>query len=94
MREELKDQMIRSRFKHEMNLLLGRILKDISSKMAEMPYAYLGYSEFKEAAKPYLEIGLDVQKKKLLVASLKKIKEEAATMAMEVESELNEEDAV
>jgi histone H3/H4 len=91
-KEHTGSMMIRSKVKEEMNLLLGRICEDIAKRMAKMPYAYLGYSEFKEAAKPYLQIGLDIQEKKRLVAGLKKIKEEAAAMALEIEADMSEED--
>lgn len=84
--------MIRSKVKEEMNRLLGRICKEISRRMAKMPYAYLGYSEFKEAAAPYLKIGLSIEEKKRLIASLKKIRQEAAVLAEELEGQLSEED--
>ncbi|MBD3312542.1 hypothetical protein GF352_03775 [archaeon] len=84
--------MIRSKVKEEMNRLLGRICKEISRRMAKMPYAYLGYSEFKEAAAPYLKIGLSIEEKKRLISSLKKIRQEAAVLAEELEGQLSEED--
>ncbi len=86
--------MIRSRVKKEMNLLLGRIATDIAKRMAKMPYSYLGYSEFKEAAAPYLKIGLSIEEKKKLVASLNKIKEEAAVLIEELNYEIKEEENV
>ncbi len=84
--------MIRSKVKKEMNLLLGRIVTDIAKRMAKMPYSYLGYSEFKEAAAPYLKIGLSIEEKKRLIASLKKIRQEAAVLAEELEGQISEED--
>ena len=84
--------MIRSKVKKEMNLLLGRIVADISKRMAKMPYAYLGYSEFKEAAARYLKIGLSVEEKKRLIATLKKIRQEAAVLAEELDDQMSEED--
>ena len=55
-----------------------------------MPYAYIGISEFKEAAAPYIKVDLSIQEKKRLVAGLNKIKEEAATLALEIESEIED----
>lgn len=84
--------MIRSDVKIEMNKLLAKIATEISKRMAKMPYSYLGLSEFKEAAAPYLKIGLSTQEKRRLVAGLKKVREEAATLVAEIESEMAEED--
>ncbi len=84
--------MIRSRVKRELNLLLGRIATDIAKRLAKMPYSYIGYSEFKEAAAPYLKIGLSVEERKRLIAGLKKIRQEAAVMAEELEADLADED--
>jgi len=84
--------MIRSKVKKEMNLLLGRIAGDISERMARMPYSYLGYSEFKEAAAHYIKIGLSVEEKKRLIATLKKIRQEAAVLAEELEDHISDED--
>jgi len=83
--------MLKKRVKVEMNKLLGKICEDIAERMAKMPYAYLTYAEFLEAAKPYLRVELSKQKKKKIIATLNKIKEEAATMAMELEEEIEEE---
>lgn len=84
--------MIRSRVKIEMNKLLGKIAGDIAARMAKMPYAYLGYSEFKEAAAPYMKIGLSIEEKKRLIATLKKIRQEAAVLAEELEDHISDDD--
>ena len=89
---QTKKTLIRSDVKIAMNKLLGDICVEVSKRMAKMPYSYLGLSEFKEAAAPYLKIGLSTQEKKRLVAGLKKVREEAATLVAEIEADMSEED--
>ena len=84
--------LIRKEVKKALNRLLGEIVENIAKRLAKMPYAYIGISEFKEAAAPYLKVGLSVQEKKRIIAGLKKIKEEAATLALEIESQIEEEE--
>jgi len=84
--------MIRSDVKKELNKLLGDIATEISRRMAKMPYAYIGLSEFKEAAAPYMKIGLSIEEKKRLIATLKKIRQEAAVLAEELEGQISEDD--
>ncbi len=84
--------LIRSEVKKALNELLGKIAEDIAKRLAKMPYAYIGISEFKEAAAPYLKIELSTQEKKRLIAGLNRIKEEAATLAVELKSQLEEEE--
>ncbi|HLE06099.1 MAG TPA: hypothetical protein VI790_02005, partial [Candidatus Nanoarchaeia archaeon] len=89
---QTKKTLIRSDVKIAMNKLLGDICIEVSKRMAKMPYSYLGLREFKEAAAPYLKIGLSTQEKKRLVAGLKKVREEAATLVAEIEADMSEED--
>ncbi len=90
-RKHTGKKMLKKRVKVEMNRLLGKICADISDRMAKMPYAFLTYAEFLEAAKPYLRVELTKQKKKKIIATFRKIKEDALTMAIDLEEELEEE---
>ncbi len=49
-------KMIKKEVKIAMNKFLAEIVKDVSEKMNEFPYAMLDYRMFKEAVKPYEQV--------------------------------------
>lgn len=56
-------KMIKKEVKIAMNQFLGDIVKDVTKKMNEYPYAMLDYRMFKEASKPYRK-AKEIQKEK------------------------------
>lgn len=65
--------LIRKRVKVEMNKLLGEICRDVAKEMGKVPYAYIDYTAFKNAAKKYLEVEHVEKDKERIILTLRKL---------------------
>lgn len=64
MKDNLSEgKMIKKEVKVGMNQFLGEVLKDVSRKLDEYPYATIDYSMFREAIKPFKQ-AKEIQKEK------------------------------
>jgi len=91
-REENPKKIIKKRVKVEMNKLLEQVGRSIASEMAKKPYSSITYADFLDAARPYLDIQKINQERKKVIATLDKIKEDAAFLATELLEKTEEED--
>lgn len=89
-RQENPDKIIKKRVKIALNQLLERIAINISKQMAKKPYATITYTDFLDAARPYLELERISQERRRVVATLKKIKEDAEALIMDLEDKERE----
>ncbi len=90
-REENPKKMVKRRVKVEMNKLLEQIGRNISKELAKKPYASITYSDFMDAARPYLEMNKISQERRKVIATLEKIKADADFLSVELQ-EKSEED--
>ncbi len=91
-KDENPGRIIKSQVKMEMNKLLEGIGRTIAKDMAKKPYSTLTYTDFLEAAKPYLELAKINQERRKVVATLKKIAEDCNSLSMDLEEKTQETD--
>ncbi len=91
-REENKGKIIKKRVKVAMNQLLESVCRKISREMAKKPYSSITYSDFLEAAKPYLDLAKIEQERRKVIQTLKKVEEDVKYLGMELEEKLQDQD--
>ncbi|NMC76862.1 MAG: hypothetical protein GYA60_06170 [Candidatus Methanofastidiosa archaeon] len=85
MREHLdNDKMISRKVKEEMNLFLGKMIEDISTKLNDNPYVTVDEVMFREAIKPYENMKSIELEKKRIIKTLEKIKADCDVLIEEV----------
>ena len=85
-------KIVKRQVKVEMNKLLEQIGRNIAKEMSKKPYASINYTDFLDAARPYLEIQRANQERKKVIATLEKIKEDAAFLSGELQEKSKEEE--
>lgn len=89
MKENLDDdKMLRERVKVEMNLFLGRVLKQICDQLNSYPYTSVEYDMLKECLYPYENITRINQEKERILLHLDAIKSDCDALAMDVNKTL------
>lgn len=91
-RSENEGKIIKRRVKIEMNKLLEQIGRIISKELAKKPYSTITYTDFLEAAKPYMELGKINQERRRIIATLNKISEDCKFVAADLEEKTQEAD--
>jgi len=87
-----KGKIIKKRVKVEMNKLLERIAVNISKEIGKKPYSTVNYEDFLEAAKDYLNLEKINTERRKTIATLEKIKEEAAYLITELREKTEEDE--
>ena len=89
MKENLdNDKMIRERVKVEMNLFLGRVLKQVCDQLNSYPYTTVEYDMLKECLYPYENITRINQEKERILLHLDAIKSDCDALSMDVKKTL------
>lgn len=91
-RDENPKKIVKRQVKVEMNKLLEQIGRNIAREMAKKPYSSINYSDFTDAARPYIEIQRANQERRKVIATLEKIKEDAAFLSGELQEKSKEEE--
>ena len=78
------DKMISRKVKEEMNLFLGKLLEDLTTKMNDNPYVTVDEVMFREAVKPYENMKSIELEKKRIIKTLEKIKADCDVLIEEV----------
>lgn len=85
MKENLDDdKMIRERVKVEMNLFLGRVLKNVCDQLNSYPYTTVEYDMLKECLYPYENITRINQEKERILLHLDAIKSDCTALQSDV----------
>ena len=85
MKENLDDdKMIRERVKVEMNLFLGRVLKQVCDQLNSYPYTTVEYDMLKECLYPYENITRINQEKERILLHLDAIKSDCDALHSDV----------
>lgn len=85
MKENLDDdKMIRERVKVEMNLFLGRVLKQVCDQLNSYPYTTVEYEMLKECLYPYENITRINQEKERILLHLDAIKADCDALHSDV----------
>ncbi|MCC7572235.1 MAG: hypothetical protein KO464_02465 [Candidatus Methanofastidiosum sp.] len=79
-----KDKMISRKVKEDMNLFLGKMIEDISTKLNDSPYVTVDEVMFREAVKPYENMKAVELEKKRIIKTLEKIKADCDVLIEEV----------
>ncbi len=79
------NRWVTEKVKIEANLLLYKILKDITLKLAEEPFATINYAMFNEAAMKYDRLDEIEAEKTRIIRSIEKIKADCDVLAEAVE---------
>jgi len=79
-----KDKMISRKVKEEMNLFLGKMIEDLSTKLNDNPYVTVDEVMFREAVKPYENMKAVELEKKRIIKTLEKIKADCDVLIEEV----------
>jgi len=79
-----KDKMISRKVKEEMNLFLGKMIEDLSTKLNDSPYVTVDEVMFREAVKPYENMKAVELEKKRIIKTLEKIKADCDVLIEEV----------
>ena len=89
MKENLDDdKMIRERVKVEMNLFLGRVLKQVCDQLNSYPYTTVEYEMLKECLYPYENITRINEEKRRILLHLDAIKADCDALGMDVRKTL------
>lgn len=89
MKENLDDdKMIRERVKVEMNLFLGRVLKQVCDQLNSYPYTSVEYDMLKECLYPYENITRINQEKERILLHLDAIKADCDALSSDVKKTL------
>ena len=89
MKENLDDdKMIRERVKVEMNLFLGRVLKQVCDQLNSYPYTSVEYDMLKECLYPYENITRINQEKERILLHLDAIKADCDALSSDVKRTL------
>ncbi len=78
------DKMIRERVKVEMNLFLGRVLKQVCDQLNSYPYTTVEYDMLKECLYPYENITRINQEKERILLHLDAIKSDCDALHSDV----------
>jgi hypothetical protein len=78
------DKMISRKVKEEMNLFLGKIIEDLSTKLNDSPYVTVDEVMFREAVRPYENMKSVELEKKRIIKTLEKIKADCDVLIEEV----------
>ncbi len=78
------DKMIRERVKVEMNLFLGRVLKQVCDQLNSYPYTTVEYNMLKECLYPYENISRINQEKERILLHLDAIKSDCDALHSDV----------
>ncbi|MBQ2653393.1 MAG: hypothetical protein IJF83_07550 [Methanobrevibacter sp.] len=85
MKENLDDdKMIRERVKVEMNLFLGRVLKQVCDQLNSYPYTSVEYEMLKECLYPYENITRINEEKRRILLHLDAIKADCDALSSDV----------
>ena len=82
------DKMIRERVKVEMNLFLGRVLKQVCDQLNSYPYTTVEYNMLKECLYPYENISRINQEKERILLHLDAIKSDCDALSADVRKTL------
>jgi hypothetical protein len=85
------NRWVTEKVKVEANILLYKILKDITLRLAEEPFATINYAMFKEAAMKYEMLDEIEAEKTRIIRSLEKIKADCDVMMEAVDRKFKHE---